>query len=465
MDDLEARLATGLTRGTAHVVFFLDEEFVIRWVSPSSTDMLGWSLDELVGRSGLHFVHPDDLGDIGRLVFEEIRSPHEYGADPARRTFDEVRLATVDGTWKAFEFAANNLIADPEVRGFVVVMRDVTERRMQDDVWSSMAAGSPIEVTAELVAHLLSWQSGGVAVSIDLPFAVPITVGEPPRDVTPVTVDLSDGMGRVVIHHPVDPTPSAWVGMLVERAGALLDLAVRQAVGQHEMQRRLAQKTALISAVSHDLRSPLAAIELMSTLLDGDGHGDGGGRLTDDQRRQLVSRIGEDARRTSRLLTDLTAVDKILHGAAELVAQPVRLSPLVERVAAEVTVDGLRSVHTELSDVTALADPVLAERIVDNLVSNALKHAPLDARVRIVVEPDDDHALVHVDDDGPGVPVDVRSRIFEAYVRGEDSAARPGSGMGLFLARTFAEVQGGSVSCSDSPWGGARFSVRLPRGH
>ena len=149
MDDLEARLATGLTRGTAHVVFFLDEEFVIRWVSPSSTDMLGWSLDELVGRSGLHFVHPDDLGDIGRLVFEEIRSPHEYGADPARRTFDEVRLATVDGTWKAFEFAANNLIADPEVRGFVVVMRDVTERRMQDDVWSSMAAGSPIEVTAE----------------------------------------------------------------------------------------------------------------------------------------------------------------------------------------------------------------------------------------------------------------------------------------------------------------------------
>ena len=108
---------------------------------------------------------------------------------------------------------------------------------------------------------------------------------------------------------------------------------------------------------------------------------------------------------------------------------------------------------------------MLAERIVDNLVSKALKHAPRDARVRIVVEPDDDHALVHVDDDGPGVPVDARSRIFEAYVRGEDSAARPGSGMGLFLARTFAEVQGGSVSCSDSPWGGARFSVRLPRGH
>lgn len=692
MDDLEARLATGLTRGTAHVVFFLDEEFVIRWVSPSAVDMTGWPRDQMIGRSGLHFIHPDDLGDIGRLVFSELQAPHEYGADPARRTFDEIRLATVDGTWKAFEFAANNLVADPEVRGFVVIARDITERRMQDDVWDSVSAGSPIEVTAELVAHLLSWQSGGAAVTITLASAasaastVPITVGEPAVRVTPVVAEIANGAGTVTIHHPSDPEPSTWVSILAERAAAMIDAAIRQTatvvderlarllagleqglayvtaitdpsmtiewispsvrgltgwspdeligrnavelvhaddidgvlrilaaeaeapraydpysgsaavnrlrfrtadggwrafdigannrtddprvrgfvfvladaavaglvdevydsmirnrpvaetagcvarmlahqsggslvrvhleddvcveagrpragaasyevpispagtlmlehdadsvpsewlrvlseraaglveiaiareLGERDLRRRLDEKTAIIAAVSHDLRSPIAAIQLMSTLLD---HG----AVSPVQQRELAARIALDARRTSRLLADLTSVDRMLRG--DLRSHPARASlrTIVAEVLADLDVEGRAPVVLGPADVSAVVDAVLTGRIVDNLVGNALKYTPLSSRIEVAVSTDGVEAVIDIDDDGPGVPVEARDQIFAAYARGDEPADRPGSGMGLFLARTFAEVQHGTVTCEQSPLGGARFRVRLP---
>ncbi|MCX6521250.1 MAG: sensor histidine kinase [Actinobacteria bacterium] len=101
--------------------------------------------------------------------------------------------------------------------------------------------------------------------------------------------------------------------------------------------------------------------------------------------------------------------------------------------------------------------------MVDNLVTNALKHTPTGARVEVSICATDTHVAIHVDDDGPGVPGAMRSAIFDAYVRGDGSGPRPGSGMGLFLVRTFAEVQGGTVFCDESPLGGARFSVVLPR--
>ena len=106
---------------------------------------------------------------------------------------------------------------------------------------------------------------------------------------------------------------------------------------------------------------------------------------------------------------------------------------------------------------------MLTERIVDNLVANAFKHTPTGSRVEVSVTATDRHVAIHVDDDGVGVPESHRTSVFDAYVRGDGSGPLPGSGMGLFLVRTFAEVQGGRVSCDASPLGGARFTVELPR--
>ena len=196
----------------------------------------------------------------------------------------------------------------------------------------------------------------------------------------------------------------------------------------------------------------------MSTLLDGNGD-----TLTVDQRRELAGGSTSMPSRTSRLLADLTSLDRLLHGSNEPCCSGSAVAPLVERVVNEVDVaDRTLGVVPDPDACAAMVDPVLTERVVDNLVTNALKHTPVGSRVEISIEAGERDVVLHVDDDGPGIAAPLRAALFDAYVRGDDSAVRPGSGMGLFLVRTFAEVQGGMVFCDESPLGGARFSVVLP---
>lgn len=457
-EDVLRRLAIGLSRGSEYVLMLCDENFDIEYVSPSITATSGWDPADLVGRNVLEQVHPDDLAHAARLLEAEMQRPMPYGADVVRRTPDRLRVLAADGRWIACEYAGSNLSEDPEVRGNVFVMRDNTEQQLIDAVHEAIVSGGPLDDTAGRIARLLSGQLEGLRVRVLVDVADPVVAGHTEGDVQEVVSVTESGRGRVAADHPADRPPSEWVKILVERAAQLLEAAIVRDEHDRTIRRRLDEKTAIISAVSHDLRSPLAAIQLMSTLLDGDG-----GRLSEEQRRELVARIGADARRTSRLLTDLTAVDRLLHGAVALHPQPVHLGRLVAQVLSELDLDGRPTPSIAPSDAVVSVDPVLTERVVDNLVSNALKHTSAGSRVQVVIEEVDDAVLLHVDDDGPGVLPASRTRIFDAYVRGDGaSAGLPGSGVGLFLVRTFTEVQGGAVGCFESPWGGARFTVRFP---
>lgn len=444
----------------AYPTALLDPTLVFVWVSPSITDATGWQPDELVGTSALDYVVPDDLAELRRLLDPARAVPNAPGQDPARRSTNRVRFRTRGGGWVALEFAANSQLTNPEVRGIVVVFVETTERRLIDGVYEAMASGESLGDIATKVAALLSWQAYGARASVSLPGVTPpveVSVGRRDADTVVVSHQI-DEVGRLEVEYPDTVVVSDWFRLLLDRSAGLVRVAVSRHLGEQLLVRRLAEKTAIIAAVSHDLRSPIAAIQLMSNLLDGDEE-----RLSEDQRRRLATRIRTDAQRTSRLLADLTAVDRILHGATELHVQPVSLGALTERVLNELDVDGRAAPTVATGDVMAVVDPALTERIVDNLLSNAMKHTPSDVRIHVSFEALEDVVVVHVDDDGSGVPMHERERIFDAYVRGDaEQRHRPGSGMGLFLVRTFAEVQGGAADCSASPWGGARFSVRLP---
>lgn len=222
----------------------------------------------------------------------------------------------------------------------------------------------------------------------------------------------------------------------------------------------LEERDALIAAVSHDLRSPLAAVSLMAETL-----AQRGDMMTEDQRRAMVRRIGDDAKHAAEVLADLASTQRLrLH---DVVASrgSIDLPQLIDSVvAAHPTEQHAISVgDVQLGEGEVVADRVLVSRILDNLVGNARKHTPPGSRIVVGAHRHGGEVLLRVDDDGPGLPETLRDSVFEAYVRGTSSTTRPGSGVGLFLVRTFAQLHGGRAWWEPSPLGGSRFVVSLPQ--
>ena len=213
-------------------------------------------------------------------------------------------------------------------------------------------------------------------------------------------------------------------------------------------------RSSLLSAVSHDLRTPLAVITGAATSLRDDGE-----RLTPEARAELLSTIVDDARRLERVLANLLQLTRVETGLV-----PARdWVPADELVGAALTrledAIGDREVKVEVEPELLLwIDPVLFEHVLINLIENALKHAT--PPFSIGVHRKQDRIIIEVGDRGPGLPAPA-SRLFEKFVR---ASSAPGVGLGLAVVRAVVTAHGGEVSASDRPGGGAMFRVELPAG-
>jgi PAS domain S-box-containing protein len=219
------------------------------------------------------------------------------------------------------------------------------------------------------------------------------------------------------------------------------------------------ERAALISAVAHDLRAPVASMRLMADLLD-----DPKGALTAQRRTDLLGRLRQEASTTESALGDLVAADRVSGGLLAPRRSLVDVRALVRR---RVDLVSTESHHLELrladDDLVLWADRAQLERVVDNLLGNGLKHTPAGSRLVVSAEDRGDVIAVVVDDNGPGVPDDVRHLLFNAYTRGSDAVNRPGSGIGLYLVHEFARFHGGRASYENSTLGGARFVVTFAK--
>ena len=255
--------------------------------------------------------------------------------------------------------------------------------------------------------------------------------------------------------------PKYWQGVLVDvteqrRAEALERDLASERLTSEQLREADALKSTFLQAVSHDLRSPLAAILGLARTLERDDL-----NLPPEDARDLASRIADNAGRLDRMVADLLDLERLAAGVAEPIFAPVDVGTLVRELVAGADVIAGRRVQMDTAPLMISADATMIERIVENLLGNAAKHTPGDSRIWARVERADGGALIVVEDDGPGVSADDRQRIFQAFRQGDSPDRSSGVGVGLAVVARFAELHGGRAWVQDRKGGGASFRVLL----
>ncbi|HEY3210632.1 MAG TPA: ATP-binding protein [Actinomycetota bacterium] len=222
--------------------------------------------------------------------------------------------------------------------------------------------------------------------------------------------------------------------------------------GLHEMQ------NSFLQAVSHDLRTPLTSVLAGALTLARDD-----GAIAPTEAKEMLGRIANNARKLHRLLTNLLDLDRMSRGIVEPNRSMVDLIGIVRGVLEESKVETHPITMTTDSPVLANVDSAHVERIVENLVTNAIKYTPPGTPIWVAVADVGDGVVLTVEDAGPGVPEHLRTTIFEPFRQGSETVQHsPGVGVGLSLVARFAQLHEGKAWVEEREGGGASFKVFLP---
>jgi two-component system sensor histidine kinase KdpD len=219
-------------------------------------------------------------------------------------------------------------------------------------------------------------------------------------------------------------------------------------------------RRALLTAVSHDLRTPLAAIKTSATdLLDDEVD------RTDEDRREALQAIDRESDRLNELIANLLDMSRI-----ELGVLKPRTASVSVGEAVEAAVDAVRArwpvvtVRSDVHDVIVRADPVFLERVVSNLLENAARAASSSSEpaVDVVGERVGERQVVRVRDHGPGIDEPSKEALFYPFYRLDGRNVRLGPGLGLAIAKGFLSLMDGDIWIEETPSGGATFAFSLP---
>jgi len=263
----------------------------------------------------------------------------------------------------------------------------------------------------------------------------------------------------LVVYGDVPPDSERLLAAAAGQAAAALDRdRLRTQAAQAEaLAAGNRMRTALLAAVSHDLRTPLASIKAsISSLRQGDV------RWTPEDEAVLLATIEESSDRLDSLIANLLDMSRVQTGAL----QPYLRAAAVDEIA-PLALRGIAGGDSVRMDVPeslplVLTDAGLLERALANLLTNAVRYSPTNAPPALSAATRDGAVEIRVMDHGPGVPVADRDRIFEPFQRLGDQDSATGIGLGLAVARGFIEAIGGALTPEQTPGGGLTMTVRLP---
>jgi two-component system sensor histidine kinase KdpD len=218
-------------------------------------------------------------------------------------------------------------------------------------------------------------------------------------------------------------------------------------------------RNSLLAAVSHDLRSPLAAVVGLAEALENS-------KQLPPELQSLTASIVEQAQRMRALVTNLLEMARIEAGQVQVNAQWHPVSELIGTTLSAWRLQlGNRAVQSVFddADMPVFADAVMVDRMLSNLLENALRYTPPDSPIRIYSHSSPNSIQLIVEDQGPGLPAAEAEHVFAKFVRGRAESNLGGIGLGLTIARALARAQGGDLRLDASYVGGARFIIELPQ--
>ncbi|TMR89690.1 sensor histidine kinase [Nonomuraea basaltis] len=422
-----------------------------------------------------------------------------------------IGVALVGGTWPAITAAVGGflllnwfftppyhtwVIADPEnflalvvfvlVAAAVSAIVDLAARRTRE----AARARADAEVLSTLAGHVLRGEAalasllGRLRETFGLDSVTLLErVGEPTPDDT-----SQPAAWRIVATSGAAPCTSPAVAdtdvkisdrLVLAARGRLLDASDRRvleafaaeaavALRQERLQEEAEQakplaeadkmRTALLAAVSHDLRTPLsaakAAVEsLRSRDID----------WTAEDREELLATADESLDRLDRLVENLLDMSRLQAGVLGLTLQPIALEEIVPRAIDDLgplrdRIDG--DISFDLPEI--IADPALLERVLVNLMANAVRYSPPDEKVLVTASWHEDVVEIRVIDRGPGIPLEAHERVFQPFQRLGDRGNGTGVGLGLALSRGLTEAMGGTLTPEETPGGGLTMIIQTP---
>jgi len=472
----------GLLDAAPDAMVIVDRFGRITLVNRQTEALFGYTREELIGRP-VEVLVPD------RLRAAHVQQRADFSARPKTRPMGyglDLFARRKDGSEFSTEISLSPLEADGETV-IISVIRDVTERVQGAKVLARQAealreqaqllelASDGIFVRDYAAARITYWSRGAEALYGWSRTEAMGSVSEEilqtafPQPIAQIEADLVTN-GRwegQLVHTRKDGSrvvvASRWALLRTEQGEPQAILEVNTDVtAQQELDR---QKDEFLSNVSHDLRTPLAAIKAsIGVILAHEPP------ATPPPIHRLHVNIDTAADRMTRLVDDLLELTRLQSGRVQLRLERCDLGALVQRC-----VQGIESlVHARGQQLEVAAPPrpiwvtVDAERLeraVMNVVGNAQKHGWERGHIRVLVEERDDGVCIAVTDDGPGIPREEQGRIFERFYR-PDSVSRSrneGTGLGLPIARALVELHGGRLWVESSPGAGSTFFLVLPR--
>ena len=352
--------------------------------------------------------------------------------------------------------------------------REAAERRREADLAAEMARlllggrrlGEDLPTVGARLAQVLDLSSAAIELETvegdERRVAFPLREGPRRLGTLLVPADASEATLRRVQERIV-PALESLMSVALERESLLGDVVETAALRRADV-----VKTALLRAVSHDLRSPLTAISAAADAV-------GSPSLSEQERREMASVIQQETRRLARLVDNLLDLSRLEAGAAEPHLSWTSLDEVLRAALGEVEAGGSDkgdefSLSLDREMPLVHVDPVQMERALVNVLENARRHSgghPVSVRARAVRSMSGDGAgdrlVVRIVDRGPGIPPAQLERVFEPFYRaGTAQGGHRGSGLGLAIARGFTEANGGRLHVESLPGQGATFVFELP---